>query len=77
MTDHPDITPELRARLDAATPTSKDYVMYCSQCGWVGETNAAYAKYAVSDWVYGVHVHQDRIWRGIDPVPSRCDNHHK
>lgn len=39
----------LRPRLDAATPTMRDFVLYCPACAFVGETNAAYAASFMAD----------------------------
>jgi hypothetical protein len=32
-----------RLRLDNATPNKVDFVLYCTSCEWIGETNAAHA----------------------------------
>jgi hypothetical protein len=52
--------PELQLQLDAATPTPRDFVLYCQRCGWIGETNAAYA----ADFMWK---HKLRIWRHTGP----------
>jgi hypothetical protein len=52
-----DPPPELRDRLDKAAPTVRDFVLFCPECGFVGETNAAYAASFMAK-------HKLRIWRG-------------
>lgn len=49
-------SPELQAKLDTATPTPRDFVLYCPRCNWVGETNAAYAAGFIAE-------HKMRIWK--------------
>lgn len=57
----------LAKQLDAVTPNPSDFVMYCTKCEWLGQTNAVHAKSSTCPkcLAYGV-----RIWKHT-PVAAK------
>lgn len=54
--------PEFQRELDAATPSPRDFALYCGSCEWIGERNAAHARSSVCP---ACHNHGVRIWSHI------------
>jgi hypothetical protein len=63
----PKLTTMMHKLLEATAPTSKDWVLYCASCCFVGEKNAAYATSFMADHNPEAGCSGKlRIWRGQD-----------
>jgi hypothetical protein len=65
--DFPEFKPPLEfARLlNVAAPTSRDWVLYCTECEFIGECNAAYSSSFMRSHGGSLRCEGKlRIWRG-------------